>query len=199
VDLLIATRNPGKMKEMRALLNLPGLKLIMPSEIGLNLEIRENGVTYAENAILKARAFTRESGLLSLADDSGLEVDALGGLPGLHSARFVEKPFATDADRRLALLERLAAHPRPWIARFRCLVALANPTGEIELREGVCEGEIIPEERGQKGFGYDPIFFVHEKQKTMAELSMAEKNLISHRARAIQQIRSFLLYLLANS
>ena len=155
--------------------------------------------SYAENAILKARAFAKASGIFSLADDSGLEVDALGGFPGIHSARIVDKPFATDADRRLALLARLRPFPRPWIARFRCLVALSAPTGEIELREGVCEGEIAPEERGQNGFGYDPIFLIKTKEKTMAELSPEEKNQISHRARAIDNLRPFLLYLLANS
>lgn len=199
MDLLIATNNPGKMREMRLLLDLPGLHLIMPSEIGLSLSIPETGSSYAENAALKARSFARETGLLSLADDSGLEVDALGGLPGLHSARFVDRPFATDADRRSALLERLTNYPRPWLARFRCLVALCDPTGEVQLRQGVCEGEIIPEERGQNGFGYDPIFLVREKQKTMAELNLAEKSLISHRAQAVQQLTPFLLYLLAKS
>jgi XTP/dITP diphosphohydrolase len=199
MDLLIATNNRGKLREMKVLLELPGLNLIMPLEIGLDLEIPETGSSYAENATLKARAFADASGYLSLADDSGLEVDALGGLPGLHSARFVNKPFVTDADRRSALIEKLSPLPRPWPARFRCLVALADPHGEIVIREGVCEGEIIPEERGQNGFGYDPIFLVTDKNRTMAELSMAEKNLLSHRARAIQQLRPFLLYLLAKS
>jgi len=113
-------------------------------------------------------------------------VDALDGLPGLHSARFVARPDATDADRRQALLEHLRGKPRPWLARFRCWVAVVTPDGETHLAEGVCPGEIIPEERGQNGFGYDPIFYLPELGKTMAELSMDEKNRLSHRARAVR-------------
>jgi len=124
--------------------------------------------------------------LVTLADDSGLEVDALGGQPGLHSARYVTRPEATDADRRQLLLERLEGQPKPWRARFRCWVAVVAPDGRTQLAEGVCEGEILPEERGQNGFGYDPIFLIPELGKSMAELSMEQKNRLSHRARAVQ-------------
>ena len=113
---------------------------------------------------------------------------ALGGKPGLHSARFSEKPNATDQDRRQLLLARLAKYPRPWEARFVCIVVLALPNGEIHSAEGICAGEIIPDERGSQGFGYDPIFRFPELNKTMAELSMKEKNRISHRALAVQGI-----------
>jgi len=186
LKLLIATNNPGKMIEIRALLGERELALVTPAQVGIELEVQENGQTYAENALLKGRAFASRAGLVTLADDSGLEVDVLSGQPGLHSARYVERPGATDADRRRKLLERLKGQPRPWRARFRCWVAVVDPKGQAQLAEGVCEGEIIPEERGQNGFGYDPIFLIPELGKTMAELNMAEKNQLSHRARAVQ-------------
>jgi XTP/dITP diphosphohydrolase len=184
--LLIATNNPGKMVEIRALLEQRELELLTPAQLGIELDVPEDGTTYAENALLKGRAYASAAGLLTLADDSGLEVDALDGQPGLHSARYVDRPGATDADRRRKLLERLNGKSRPWIARFRCWVALVDPEGQEQLAEGACEGEIIPEERGNNGFGYDPIFLVTELGKTMAELDMAEKNQLSHRARAVR-------------
>lgn len=186
MNLLVATQNPGKRAEIKALLaDVPGLRLLIPAEIGLLLDVPEDGSTYQENAAIKARAFASRSGLLTLADDTGLEVDALHGQPGLHSARFSPHPGATDADRRVLLLERLATHPRPWFARFRCVVALAQPDGPIAFAEGICPGEIIPQERGENGFGYDPIFLLSETGRTMAELTMTEKNTLSHRARAV--------------
>jgi XTP/dITP diphosphohydrolase len=124
--------------------------------------------------------------MIALGDDSGLEVDALDGLPGLHSHRFCPIPNANDADRRKYLLERLGDKPRPWTARFRATIAIALPSGEVKLATGRCEGEIIPIERGANGFGYDPIFFIPEIGYTMAELEMNKKNQLSHRARAIQ-------------
>jgi XTP/dITP diphosphohydrolase len=186
LKLLIATYNPGKLREIKSLLEEADLELISPEQIGLKLSIAEIGSSYAENAAIKANAFATASGLLTLADDSGLEVEALGGEPGLHSARFVSKPGATDADRRRLLLERLNAIHRPWNARFRCVVAIVQPGDREKFSEGVCIGEIIPEERGQNGFGYDPIFLIPEIGKTMAELSMHEKNRLSHRAQAVQ-------------
>ncbi|RME07041.1 MAG: non-canonical purine NTP pyrophosphatase, partial [Anaerolineae bacterium] len=115
--------------------------------------------------------------------------DALDGAPGLHSARYAPHPNATDADRRAHLLQNLVPHPRPWTARFRCVVALVEPEGTARFFEGVCEGEIIPEERGDNGFGYDPIFVVEGLGRTMAELTMEEKNRLSHRARAVLAAR----------
>jgi len=184
--LLIATANKGKIRELRALLNNLGFELVTPTDIGLNLHVEENGATYAENAAKKAIAFAQASGLTSIADDSGLEVDALDGAPGLYSARYSPKPRATDADRRAFLLQNLQDKPRPWTARFRATVAVAGPEGNVEWAEGVCEGEIIPEERGAGGFGYDPIFLMPELGKTMAELSDETKNRLSHRAKATQ-------------
>lgn len=191
--LLLATNNPGKVKEIIAITHDWGVKIITPERIGLKLEIEENGHTYAENAALKARAFARASGLLSMADDSGLEVDALGGKPGLHSARYSPLPNASDADRRAYLLEQLRGISQPWTARFRCIIAMASPDGETRFAEGVCPGEIIPEERGSNGFGYDPIFLLPESGLTMAQLPMQEKNLISHRARAVRAARGLLI------
>jgi XTP/dITP diphosphohydrolase len=185
-NLLLATNNKGKVAEIKALLGRAGLNLLTPAELGLALEIPEDGQTYAENASKKAAAYSQASGMVALGDDSGLEVDALDGRPGVHSHRFCPLPDATDADRRKYLLEKLQGLPRPWTARFRATVAVALPSGEVRLASGQCEGEIIPEELGTNGFGYDPIFFIPELGRTMAELEMNEKNRLSHRARAVQ-------------
>jgi XTP/dITP diphosphohydrolase len=152
----------------------------------------ENGKTYLENAALKAQAYVRVSGLLTLADDSGLEVAALGGQPGLRSARYAPWPNATDADRRRYLLQNLQGHPQPWAARFYCAVAIAAPGRELEFFDGQVSGEITAQERGSGGFGYDPLFYLPEYEQTMAELPEAEKNRISHRARAIQAALPYL-------
>ena len=187
--LLIATGNKGKLREIQALLKDLAVELVLPLDLGLRLEVVEDGKTYAENAERKARAFAEATGLVSLADDSGLEVDALNGLPGLHSARFSAVPGATDADRRHHLLDQLNGHSRPWRARFVCTIALATPAGRVSFAEGECPGEVIPEERGSQGFGYDPIFYIPELGCTMAELSMEAKNRVSHRSRAILAAR----------
>jgi XTP/dITP diphosphohydrolase len=195
--LLLATGNPGKRREMQVLLAALGeIDLITPEDIGVQLVISEHGATYAENAALKARAYAEASGLPSLADDSGLEVEALRGAPGLHSARYLARPGATDADRRAYLLEQLRGIPRPWLACFRCSVAVAQPGDELRTFEGMCPGEIIPEERGVNGFGYDPIFQLSDTGRTMAELSMEEKNRLSHRAKAVQAALPYLHTLL---
>ena len=186
LPLLIATNNHGKQVEIRSLLKDLHQEILMPDDLGLHLEVKEDGTTYRENAAKKALAFAAATGLPALADDTGLEVAALGGAPGLYSARFAPQPNATDADRRAYLLERLKTHPRPWMAQFRCIVALATPEGSLEFTEGLCEGEIIPIERGTHGFGYDPIFQISSLGQTMAELTMEEKNHLSHRALAVK-------------
>lgn len=185
-SILIATNNAGKAEEIKALLAGLGLALFTLADLGMVLEVAEDGQTYAENAAKKAAAFAQTSGMIALGDDSGLEVDALGGEPGLHSHRFCPIPNANDADRRKYLLERLCDKPRPWTAHFRATVAIALPSGEVQLATGQCDGEIIPDESGTNGFGYDPIFFIPDLGHTMAELEMNEKNRLSHRARAIQ-------------
>jgi XTP/dITP diphosphohydrolase len=191
-QLLLATSNQGKLRELRTLLDGLDVALTTPRELGVQLEVSETGDTYRANASLKALAYTRATGLIVLADDSGLEVAALNGAPGIHSARFSPKPSATDKDRRDYLLERLANSPRPWHARFVCLAAVATPQENLLFAEGICPGEIIPEERGTQGFGYDPIFFLPELQRTMAELDMHTKNKLSHRGRAVAAMRPIL-------
>ena len=183
--LLIATNNQGKVLELQELLTGTGVEFVTPAGINLQLEGEEDGSTYQENAGKKARAFAQASGLISLADDSGLEVEALGGAPGLYSARYSPKPGAKDADRRAFLLENLKDRPRPWKAHFHATIAVAVPDGSMEFAEGNCYGEIIPEERGTGGFGYDPIFLLTDLGRTMSELSMDEKNRLSHRALAV--------------
>ena len=156
-QLPIATNNQGKILEIQHLLEGLNLELVTPAQLGITLEVDEDGCTYAENASKKARAFAEASGLPSLADDSGLEVDALGGKPGLHSNRFGPQP-GTDASRRQFLLEQLKNTPRPWTARFVATVAVTGPGKEVHISIGECPGEIIPGERGTGGFGYDPLF-----------------------------------------
>jgi XTP/dITP diphosphohydrolase len=200
-QLLIATNNQGKVKELQDLLKQTGIELITPAQINLDLDVAEDGQTYAENATKKAVAFAQASGLISLADDSGLEVDALGGAPGLYSARYGASngEKLSDKGRRDHLLQNLKNKPRPWTARFHATIAIALPDGETHLTEGYCEGEIIPEERGTGGFGYDPIFLLSELGKTMAELSIDEKNRRSHRARAVMNAKPILEALLSAS
>ncbi len=190
--LLLATNNKGKVEEIRAILNWLPVELVTPDGIDLKLEVAEDGQTYIQNAGKKALAFARATQLIALADDSGLEVDALGGAPGLYSHRYSSSPNATDAHRRAFLLKNLWGKPRPWTARFRAAVAIAVPGQPIRTAEGECLGEIVPEERGTGGFGYDPIFFIQVLGKTMAELSMDEKNRLSHRANALLQARPIL-------
>jgi XTP/dITP diphosphohydrolase len=194
----MATNNRGKMQEIRALLSDLPISLVSPEEIGLILAVVEDGKSYGENAEKKAMAYARASGLAALADDSGLEVDALGGDPGLHSARYISQPGATDADRRAFLLHNLQGKPQPWLARFRAAVAISLPNGDTGIAEGECRGRIIPEERGTKGFGYDPIFLVDPTEKTMAELELQEKNRLSHRGKAVANARPIILRLLGN-
>lgn len=183
--LLIATNNQGKVLELQELLTGSGIEFVTPAQINLQLEVEEDGSNYQENAGKKAIAFAQASGLISLADDSGLEVEALGGAPGLYSARYSPKPGANDKDRRDFLLSNLKGKPHPWKAYFHATIAVATPNGNVEFAEGNCYGEIIPEERGSGGFGYDPIFFMPELGKTMSEIEMSEKNKLSHRARAM--------------
>lgn len=183
--LLIATNNKGKVKELQELLKALDVQLITPADINLNLDVVEDGTTYQENASKKAIAFAQASGLVSLADDSGIEVDALNGAPGLYSARYSPKPNADDADRRAYLLQNLKDKPMPWKAHFHATIAIATPQGNVQFAEGNCYGEIIPQERGTGGFGYDPIFLLPELGRTTAELTMEEKNRLSHRALAV--------------
>ena len=197
MQLLIATHNPGKAREFRLLLAPLNAILHLPPELGLRLVVPEDGATYADNARQKALAYAHASGLPTLADDSGLEVDALDGAPGIHSARYTP---GRDADRVAALLAQL--RDVPWerrTARFRCAVAIVTPAGELYTTEGVCEGFVAFQPAGEGGFGYDPIFYLPDHGCTMAQLPETEKNHVSHRARAIQASVPILRRLLAHN
>lgn len=197
--LLLATTNPGKLREYREIFADLPYHLFSLADQGIDLDVEETGATFAENALLKARAYTQVSGMLTLADDSGLEIDALGGEPGVHSARWptVDTPYA---ERFKLIYERLAhLPPAQRTARFRCVIALANPTGWHQMVEGTVEGIIADAPRGENGFGYDPIFYVPALGSTTAELSPEEKHRISHRGRAALAARDVLLRLNAGS
>lgn len=185
--LLLATHNPGKRREWRALLDGLEVSLLLPADLGLDVKVQETGETYLANAFLKARTFAELSGLPTLADDSGLEVDALEGAPGVRSARY---RLGSDAVRYRALLRALEGVPSAErTARFRCIAVLILPDGRKFMTEGVCEGVITTEPAGEGGFGYDPVFYVPEQEATMAQLPVEVKNRISHRARAAQKMR----------
>ncbi len=190
--LLLATNNPGKAAEFRQLLAGCGWELVTPVELGLTIQVEETGQTYAENATLKAVEYARAGGLVTLADDSGLEVDALDGRPGVLYARYAGAD-RTDQERVQALLEELAGvHDDERTARFRCVIAIADTTGRVELMDGTVEGRIGHEPRGENGFGYDPIFLLPDRGMTTAELPPDEKNAVSHRAMAAQKARTVL-------
>jgi len=193
--LLLATRNPGKARELKVLLTGIPYDVVTPQDMNITTEVEETGKTLEENARLKAAVLARGSGLLTMADDSGLEVDALGGEPGVMSARYAGEN-ATDKQRVEYLLARLK--DVPWEkrgAQFRCIIAVARPDGQAKLFEGTCRGIITPEPRGELGFGYDPIFLFPERGKTMAELPLELKNRISHRGLAAAKAREYLLKL----
>lgn len=192
MKLLIATHNQGKKKEYEVLLAGLPVELVNLSDLGIAEAVEENGETYAENAQLKARNYASKSGLLTLADDSGLEVDYLNGEPGVRSARY-DGGQGTDEDRYQLLLEKLDGVPeKQRTARFRCVIALAWPDGRTELTEGTIEGRITFKPQGRYGFGYDPVFYVPQYGRTMADLPPEVKNRISHRARAASAARDLL-------
>jgi len=185
--LLIATTNQGKIAEYRFLFKGLPFELVSPADSGISGEVEEGHDSMEENARHKAVFYACSSGLITVADDSGLEVDALGGEPGIHSARYAGEG-ASDRDRIVYLLSKLGGIP--WeerTARFRCVIAIAIPEGILEVCEGECEGIIAFEAKGENGFGYDPIFYLPEFNKTMAELTLETKNRISHRARAAEK------------
>src|SRR4051812_7519390 len=200
LTIVLATSNHGKLLELRALLaDLPIQFLSAKDALGEAPTIVEDGATFEANALIKSRAVARLTRTLSLADDSGLEVDALGGRPGVRSARFAHER-ATDAENNAALLRELSnVAEGERSARFRCVLALVDPWHEsdVHVAEGSCEGSIARAPRGSGGFGYDPLFLVSGQHgKAMAELSEAEKNRVSHRGRAVQALRAILLKLI---
>lgn len=190
--LLVATNNRGKLREYAELLRGIPFELTTLSEQGITEEVEETGSSLKQNALHKAKEYARLSGLTAMADDSGLEVDALGGEPGPLSHRYAGDN-ASDKDRNDYLLAKL--RNIPWdkrTARFRAVIAIATPDGKVKTAEGICEGIIAFDARGTGGFGYDPIFYLPELDKRMAELSLAEKNRISHRAKAAQKAKRIL-------
>jgi XTP/dITP diphosphohydrolase len=191
--LLLASHNQGKIREYKGLLRGIPFEIVTPADLGIIVSVEEVGGSFEENSTLKAAAITRQSGLLSLADDSGLEVDALRGEPGARSHRYAGEG-ASDIDRNKYLLAKLKSVPeKERTARFRCVIAIALPSGKFELFSGECPGVIIDEPKGTQGFGYDPIFYLPELGKTMAELTLEEKNNISHRAKAAEKAREYLI------
>ena len=190
--LLLATSNQGKVREYRLLLSDVPFELVTPAAEGITTIVDETGTSLEENARLKSTILAAESGLPALADDSGLEVDALGGAPGHLSARYAGEN-ASDRDRVDFLLSRLKDVPREKrTARFRCVIALAIPQGEVELCSGECRGHITFEPRGKHGFGYDPVFYFPELDMTMAELPLSLKNQVSHRGQAARKAAEIL-------
>jgi XTP/dITP diphosphohydrolase len=190
--LLLATFNPGKIREYRFLLDGLGYQITTPAEEGIGKVVTESGKSYEQNARLKAITYAQLSQLTTLADDSGLEVDVLSGEPGVKSARFAGEA-ASDAEKVNLLLAKL--NQVPWeqrTARFKCVIAIATREGEVEVCYGECQGMIALKGKGKNGFGYDPIFFLPEIGKTMAELSLEVKNQISHRGQAGQKARRVL-------
>ena len=198
MKIVLATKNAHKVEEIKAMLAGLTLEIMSLADFPDIPEVEETGTTFAENASLKASAISDATGLIALADDSGLEVDALGGDPGVYSNRFAGTG-ATDRDKYMRIVKLLADIPEPKrSARFRAAVAIATPAGDIHVVEGKVEGTIAHEPKGEKGFGYDPIFYIPQLGKTMAQLEPWEKNLISHRARALEAAKNVLIQLISN-
>ncbi len=190
--LIFATGNEGKMKEIRMILGDLDYEILSMKEAGIDVDIVEDGKTFEENAIIKATEISKIAGCVVLADDSGLEVDAMDKMPGIYSARYLgeDTPYSI---KNQTIIDNLAGLPdEKRTARFVCVIAAAFPDGNVVTKRGTIEGIIGYEERGENGFGYDPIFFVPEYGKTTAELSPEEKNAISHRGKALEMIKEVL-------
>ena len=186
MKVILASKNAHKLEELSAILGQLGFEIALESEYGLDIEVEETGTTFEENSLLKAEAVMKASGMPVLADDSGLMVDALGGAPGVYSARYGHK--SSDAERTAYLLENMIDVPdEARTAKFVCVITCLWPDGRKIVARGECPGRILHEVHGSNGFGYDPVFFVPEKGKTFAELLPGEKNAISHRARALAE------------
>jgi len=185
MKFVLATANPGKIKEMQDILSTFGFDLVTRSDLGIEMEVEETGCTFLENALLKAQALCEATGLAAIADDSGLEVFALDGRPGVYSSSFGGNTL-TDSQRCAYLISQLQGMEQKN-AKFVCTIVCCFPDGTYTVAQGECFGEIIESPRGENGFGYDPVFLVDEVDKTMAELSADEKNAISHRGKALRK------------
>ena len=198
-QLLVATHNPGKVTEFAEILQDLAIEWLSLDDVGVVQDVEETGSTFRENSVLKARAYAAETGLLTLADDSGLEVDALNGAPGVYTARYGGAGL-TAVQRYQKLLTEIKDVPEHQrTARFRCVIVLAGPDGTLlGESEGVCEGRIAAAPAGDKGFGYDPVFYLPQFNQTMAQLPAATKHQISHRGQAVRAIVPRLRELLQN-
>ncbi|MFD1030464.1 XTP/dITP diphosphatase [Metaplanococcus flavidus] len=187
-EIIIATKNKGKAKDFEALLEPMGYKVLTLHDVAPHIDVEETGETFEANAILKAEAIAQELQATVIADDSGLEIEALDGEPGVYSARYSgdEKNDESNIDKVLQKMVQVPDDEKT--ARFRCVLALASPGQETIIFEGTCEGLITDERKGDKGFGYDPIFYVPEFEKTMAEMEPEEKASVSHRGNAIREL-----------
>lgn len=192
MKILIATKNIGKVKEFQSMLENLGCEILSLSDIEGSPDVEETGKTFEENAILKAETISNQLNIPVIADDSGLEIDALEGRPGVYSARYagIQKSDEDNMNKVLAELQNVPATQRS--ARFVCALAFARPHKETIVVKGECEGEILGEKRGSEGFGYDPIFFVPQLHRSMAELAKEEKNKISHRAVALKRLKNLI-------
>lgn len=191
-ELLVATRNRGKVREIRKALSGSGLKIHSLDDFGDVPAVEEDGSTFAENALKKARFYSKLFGKLTISDDSGLEVDALKGAPGIYSARF-SGPKSSDRENNRKLLGLMeGVPPSKRRARFRCSIAVVSPEGGETVVEGRCSGRIGLKEAGERGFGYDPLFIFPRLGKTMAQLTVDEKNRVSHRGKALRKLRKII-------
>ena len=188
MKFVLATHNPNKIREMGAILGQFGVEVVSPKELGITVDVEETGATFEENAFLKARAVMEASGLPAIADDSGLEVDALDGAPGVHSARYTGRHDDTDAARNELLLHNLGDRT-DRTARFVSCICCTFPNGDVLRARGTCEGSILFAPRGENGFGYDPLFLPDGYDCSMAELRPEEKNAISHRGNALKILK----------
>ncbi len=194
--IVLATKNKGKIREMRELLAPMNIEVLSLADFAPTDDAEENGATFAENAMIKARYYFAHTGTPCLADDSGLEVDALGGRPGVYSARYSGED-ATDASNNAKVLREMADIPqKERTARFRCAMALVGDGIELTT-DGTCEGVLLTEERGNGGFGYDPLFYIPAFERTLAEMSSEEKNGISHRGSAVRKMADLIAEMMA--
>lgn len=186
MKMVLASKNQKKLKELQAILGQLGAQCVLENEVGVDIEVEETGTTFEENSYLKAHAVMKATGLPAIADDSGLIVDALDGAPGVYSARYGGEMCQSDTDRNQLLLQNLEQVPdAERTARFVSVITCCMPDGAVISASGSCEGIILRQARGTDGFGYDPLFYVPQEQKTFAELSAERKNAISHRGRAL--------------
>lgn len=192
MEVIVATRNKGKIREIRDALKGLGLRVYALSDFPDVPEIEEEGDSFTENALEKARFYAKYFGKLTLADDSGLEVESLKGLPGIYSARYAGEKASSQENNRKLLREIRGVPISKRGARFKCIIAMKSPEGREAIAEGTCQGRIGFKERGRRGFGYDPLFILSKDGKTMAELSLEEKNRVSHRGKALRKLKKMI-------